>query len=299
MTVYVGPGKYPFYFHKGRLCQYSSFFEKAFHGSFEEATTGSMYLEEDGVDEFRSFEEWLYLGKFNCPNDCDDLSLLLVKVYCFADRVGISDLQNASLDAIRSQATEQHISLVDSSPNYDTYAKPQSTLNFAQPQFSCFHEDEPIPPSPPPEEPVAKHLLPATANAIRYAYQNTLGDSSLRKLLADIFAFNVKPESLNEEISLLSPEFMADVLFINMRRLPFRLGEEEADFDRNADKYHVLNSSNTPNDRKQRVFEDMGACDGLLEEAAAINEDNAGAAKSSSRKGKKKKKRDLVEESIA
>lgn len=63
VTIYVSPEPYPFYLHKGRLCQLSSFFEKAFHGSFEEATTGSMYLEEDGVDEFKLFEEWLYSEK--------------------------------------------------------------------------------------------------------------------------------------------------------------------------------------------------------------------------------------------
>ena len=39
--------------------------QKAFHGSFEEATTGSMYLEEDGVEEFMVFEEWLYSGEIN------------------------------------------------------------------------------------------------------------------------------------------------------------------------------------------------------------------------------------------
>lgn len=42
VTVCVSPQKYPFYFYRGRLCQHSSFFEKALHGSFEDATTGSM-----------------------------------------------------------------------------------------------------------------------------------------------------------------------------------------------------------------------------------------------------------------
>lgn len=42
-----------------------------------------------------------------------------------------------------------------------------------------------------------------------------------------------------------------------MKRLPLRLKAEEADFDENADKYHVHHSSSTPNDRKQRTSEDV------------------------------------------
>lgn len=101
MTVYVSPEKYPFHFYKGQLFQHSSFFEKKFHGSFQEETTGSMYLEEGGVDEFKLFEEWLYSEKLNCPKDSDNPSLLLVNVFCLAKDVGMSDLQNTTLDAVR------------------------------------------------------------------------------------------------------------------------------------------------------------------------------------------------------
>ena len=55
---------------------------------------------------------------------------------------------------------------------------------------------------------------------------------------ADRYAFNVKPETLDEDILLFPAEFMADVLLINMKQLPLRLKEEAADFDNNADKYH-------------------------------------------------------------
>lgn len=40
-----------------------------------------MYLEEGCVDEFKLFEEWLYLEKFSYSEDSDDSSLLLVKVF--------------------------------------------------------------------------------------------------------------------------------------------------------------------------------------------------------------------------
>ena len=82
-------------------------------------------------------------------------------------------------------------------------------------------------------------LPPATSIAIQYAYQNTHNGSSLRRLLADIFAFNVKFETLKMDISTLPREFVEDIVVINMKRLPLRLGDEEADFDRGTEKYYV------------------------------------------------------------
>ncbi len=51
-----------------------------------------MYLEEDGVEEFTMFEEWLYTHQLSDPKESADLSLLLVKLFCFAEKVGISTL---------------------------------------------------------------------------------------------------------------------------------------------------------------------------------------------------------------
>ena len=257
MTVYVGPEHYPFYLHKGRLCQHSSVFEKEFHGSFEEATTGSMYLEEDGVDEFKLFEEWLYSEKFSYPKDSDDPSLLLMKVFCFAEKIGVSNLQNATLDAIRERATEQQVSLKTPNSTYETCAKPQVPWWPAPQQTfdsQMFHTSTKNPGF---EKPVAKYLPPATSSAIHYAYENTPERSSLRKLLTDIFAFNVEPETLDEDIHSFPAAFLADVLLTNMKRLPLRLKNEKADFDKNADKYHVQDSSSACSDRKQRTYKDV------------------------------------------
>lgn len=69
-----------------------------------------MYLEEDGVEEFILFEDWLYSNQLIDPKESADPSLLLVKLVCLADRVGISNLQNATLDAIRNRATGQYTS---------------------------------------------------------------------------------------------------------------------------------------------------------------------------------------------
>jgi len=45
---------------------------------------------------------------------------------------------------------------------------------------------------------------------------------------------------------------MADVLLINMKRLPLRIKDEKVDFDTSTDKYHVRDSSSSRGDRKQK-----------------------------------------------
>lgn len=71
--------------------------------------------------------------------------------------------------------------------------------------------------SPGLKDPVAKYLPPATASAIHYVYQNTSERSPLRKLLTHIFASNVRPETLDEDILLFPPEFVADILHTIMK----------------------------------------------------------------------------------
>ena len=273
-------------------------------------------MEEYGVDEFKLFEEWLYSEKLNYPKDSNNPSLLLVKVFCLAKDFGISNLQNATLDAIRDLATEQHSSLTTQNTIYEQYARPQSIFgSLPQPVFGLPKYQTTT--SPGPEEPVDKYLPAATASAIYYAYQETPESSPLRKLLTDIFAYNVKPEAFYKDIHSFPAQFMADVLFVTKKRLPFRLHAEEADFDNNADKYYVDDSFSTPNDRKQRASEDVEVrrigCDfdsrdglaaeaAVLEpepptEAAAVNEDGwgevggfGGSAKPLNGKEQKKKK---------
>lgn len=104
---------------------------------------------------------------------------------------------------------------------------------------------------------VAKYLTPTSASVIYYVYQNILERSPLRKLLIDIFIYNVKIDTLNENILLFSVEFIANILFINIKRLSLRLYKKKIDFNKNADKYHVDDLSSTFNNRKQRTFEDV------------------------------------------
>ena len=85
----------------------------------------------------------------------------------------------------------------------------------------------------------ATHTPPASSTAIYHAYQNTLQGSPLRGLLADIFAFNMRPETLDKDLLVLTVPFIADVININTKRLPLRLRDEKADFDVSTEKYHV------------------------------------------------------------
>ena len=161
------------------------------------------------------------------------------------------------LDTICDIVTVYPVSLTSSSTMHNVNTKSQNPFANTQVPIFQFQTPQTTRSSPTLKRPLAKYLLPATSSAINYAYQNTPERSPLRKLLADIFAYNVKPETLNEDILSFPAEFMADVLLINMKRLPLRLKEEEADFDKNADKYRVHDSSSTRNDRKQGMSEDV------------------------------------------
>ena len=102
VTIYVGLNKTPFHLRKERLCQHSSFFQKAFDGGFAEASNKSMTMEEDGVEEFKMLEEQLYTGRITTSHydpSSDDMPLrfVLVKLFCLAEKVGIIQVQNKAL----------------------------------------------------------------------------------------------------------------------------------------------------------------------------------------------------------
>ena len=182
----------------------------------------------------------------------------MIKVFCLATNAKISSLQNATLDVIRDRATEQYVSLTTPNTNHGIYAKPQGLFGSAQrPVFGLQNYQTPMT-SPGFEEPVAKYLPPATASAVHYAYQKTSERSPLRRLLTNIFAYDVKPEALYKEDSLSFPaQFIANVLFITKKRLPLRLNGKKTDFDKNTNKYHIHNLSSTCNNRKQRTSKDV------------------------------------------
>ena len=155
-------------------------------------------MDEYGIDEFKLFEEWLYIEILSYLKDSDDPSLLLVKVFYLAKDVVISNLQNARLDAIRDLATEQHDSLANPKKLYEQFTKPESIFVSA-PQSVFNLPRYQTTTSLGLKEPVANCLPPAPASGIRYLYQKTPEHSPLMRLLTDIFAYDVKPEGLYED----------------------------------------------------------------------------------------------------
>ena len=59
-------------------------------------------------------------------------------------------------------------------------------------------------------------------------------------MLADIFIYNIKTNILNKNILLFPAEYIADIFFINIKQLPFKLAEEKTDFDINAKNYYIF-----------------------------------------------------------
>lgn len=90
---------------KHLLCSQSSFFDRALNGSFREAHDNRIILEEP-YELFQIFHTWLLEGKLDFvkpdPNaSVDDLveqrQLALLEIYVFADRLGISKLNDDAL----------------------------------------------------------------------------------------------------------------------------------------------------------------------------------------------------------
>ena len=206
------------------------------------------------MEEFKLFEEWLYTEKLRFPQESDDQSYLLIKLFCFAEKVETPGLQNAALDAIRDRATGQHVSTESPKPTSHIHGKSQSPFAFTPGSGFSFptYQTKTVT-----EKPSANYLPPATSSAIHYAYLHTPEGSPLRKLLADIFAYNVKADTLDEDLQSFPVEFTVDVLLINMKRLPLRMKEERADFDVDMSKYYIHKSSNAECDKRQRVFGDV------------------------------------------
>ena len=210
VTIYVSPDKVPFYLHKERLCQHSRFFAKAFDGGFVEANTKSMTMKDEGVEEFKLLEEWLYRGKFTPPKYGEPTadsqrSFLLIKLFCFAEKVEIMKLQNMALDRIRNFATTT-LSTIDNRFR-DIFTTKQSPYH------------SPL--------------------AIEHAYSHTPPHSPLRRLLSELFAYNVDPHSPGLDLEDYPKEFVSEVCLLNMKRLPFRLQGEKAGFDDDVEQNHI------------------------------------------------------------
>ena len=177
-----------------------------------------------------------------------------MKMFCFAKKIKISNFQNVTFDVIRDRIVKQHIFQKISNAIYHTYAKSQTFFVFQRSNFD-FLQNETTTTNSFHKKSIIKYFFSITINVIIYAYQNTSKRSFFKKSLTNIFVYNIKFETLYENIFSLFIEFIRDVFLIIMKRLFFKLKIEKAKFDKNVEKYHLHDLSNSRNDRTQKSFE--------------------------------------------
>ncbi|KAL9110549.1 MAG: hypothetical protein Q9227_004907 [Pyrenula ochraceoflavens] len=74
ITVFVGPKRCKFSIHKKLICSVSQFFDRAMNGSFQEAATSEVYLQDDEPKYFDILVQRLYRGVLSTPMLVDEIS---------------------------------------------------------------------------------------------------------------------------------------------------------------------------------------------------------------------------------
>ncbi|EXJ60152.1 hypothetical protein A1O7_04304 [Cladophialophora yegresii CBS 114405] len=97
ISVIVGKQEVEFGIHKGILAAKSPFFEKCFGVGMKEANDNVVKLPEDDPEAFEAVVEWVYATRIPAAKPPPPL----VRDYVLADKLGMTDLQNAIADTIR------------------------------------------------------------------------------------------------------------------------------------------------------------------------------------------------------
>ena len=103
IKVGSGTNQKSFMVHEGLLRYYSGYFEAALGGSFAEATSRIVKLEEEEVSIFKRFVLWLYTGKYTPPEDASYNFDAICKLWVLGDRRQIPLLANAMVDLLRDE----------------------------------------------------------------------------------------------------------------------------------------------------------------------------------------------------
>ncbi|KAK4502536.1 hypothetical protein PRZ48_005961 [Zasmidium cellare] len=105
VNVVVGEGSNQklFKLHKGILCHYSGYFDKALNGGFKEGRKGTVDLPTENVDTFSHFVLWLYRGIVQPDMSLSNTLTDLVKLWIFADSREIPLLMNVCLDVLKKE----------------------------------------------------------------------------------------------------------------------------------------------------------------------------------------------------
>ncbi|SMR49747.1 unnamed protein product [Zymoseptoria tritici ST99CH_3D1] len=108
ITVGIGKSKKTFKVHKGIVCHYSGYFDKALNGDFKEGKTGKIMLPEEEVGLFQRLVHWLYSGEIElealAENGWDSM---LSRLWVLADRRDIPLLMNMCIDALLGRIAQK------------------------------------------------------------------------------------------------------------------------------------------------------------------------------------------------
>jgi len=86
--------------HKDLICSSSPYFDKAFNGSFAEAVSSELHLEDETSETFSAFKEFLYTE--DGAASVDDFSTSqLIDLYIFADKIQNDALKNMTMDYLQ------------------------------------------------------------------------------------------------------------------------------------------------------------------------------------------------------
>ena len=109
MVPWFKPGldrkKREFVFHKYLLCSAAAYFRAALDGNLKEAQEQSIEMPEDDPEVFMYFQLWFYTGSILEAHETEKVveEWILIKLYTFAEALGIVRFQNAAIDLLIDQ----------------------------------------------------------------------------------------------------------------------------------------------------------------------------------------------------
>jgi len=105
--------------HKKLLCNKALYFDKIFNGNFIEGIEQSATFPEDEPCTWKHFVGWLYKGIIQPQTGGPELVDDRINLFCLAEKYGIPDLQDTSMDSLtailRSSKTSPSLILILSS----------------------------------------------------------------------------------------------------------------------------------------------------------------------------------------
>ncbi|KAL8876951.1 MAG: hypothetical protein Q9198_004938 [Flavoplaca austrocitrina] len=94
-TVRVGKDAKSWILHKSLLNRHSPFFAAALNGSFKEATTNTVELDDDDPESFQLFVQWLYTGEIKA--DMNDLPTKACRAWALGDKLQCPAFQDSAM----------------------------------------------------------------------------------------------------------------------------------------------------------------------------------------------------------